>query len=104
MHILFKKMNQNFQLHYFNVLNVNARYTQALCTLIAQILMTVLQKMAFGKKAFSAVASLIRIHLVSMLDVFELPQTSKRHFSIKDHPPNPVIEMELELKWGGGNS
>ena len=70
--ILFKKMKQNFHLHYFYGENVNAIYTQVWCTLIAQLLLTVVQKIAQTKKAFSIVASLVRIHLISMLDVFEL--------------------------------
>jgi len=56
--IMFKKMKQNFQLHYFYGENVNAIYTQVWCTLIAQLLLTVIQKMAKVKKAFSVVASL----------------------------------------------
>jgi len=70
--ILFKKMKQNFQLHYFYGENENAIYTQVWCTLIAQLLLTVTQKIAQAKKAFSVVASLVRIHLISNLDVNEL--------------------------------
>ncbi|MCK4345904.1 MAG: IS4 family transposase, partial [Bacteroidales bacterium] len=70
--ILFKKMKQNFQLHYFYGENENAIRTQVWCTLIAQLLLTVIQKIAQTKKAFSVVASLVRIHLISMLDVSEL--------------------------------
>lgn len=95
--LLFKKMKQNFQLHYFYGENVNAIYTQVWCTLIAQLLMTVIQKMAMTKKAFSVVASLIRIHLISLLDVFELLRSTKRHFSKNEHPPNQVIQMVLQL-------
>lgn len=76
--ILFKKMKQNFQLHYFYGESENAIYTQVWCTLIAQLLLTVTQKIAQAKKAFSVVASLIRIHLISMLDVNELLRSTKR--------------------------
>ena len=93
--LLFKKMKQNFQLHFFYGENVNAIYTQVWCTLIAQLLLTVIQKMAMTKKAFSVVASLVRIHLISLLDVFELLRSTKRYFSIKDHPPNQVIQMKF---------
>jgi hypothetical protein len=61
--LLFKKMKQNFQLSYFYGENENAIRTQVWCTLIAQLLLTVLQKQAAVKKAFSTVATLIRIHL-----------------------------------------
>ena len=39
--LLFKKMKQNFQLHYFYGENVTAIRTQIWCTLIAQFLLTV---------------------------------------------------------------
>lgn len=78
--LLFKKMKQNFQLHYFYGENENAIHTQVWCTLIAQLLMTVIQKMAQTKKAFSVVASLVRIHLISLLDVFELLRSTKHEY------------------------
>ena len=94
--LLFKKMKQNFQLHYFYGENVNAIYTQVWCTLIAQLLLTVIQKMSQAKKAFSVVASLIRIHLISMLDVFELLRSTKRTYNRKIEPP-PLYQLRLEL-------
>lgn len=81
--IMFKKMKQNFQLHYFYGENVNAIYTQVWCTLIAQLLMTVVQKIALTKKAFSVVASLIRIHLISLLDVYQLLRNTSREYQKK---------------------
>jgi adenylate cyclase class IV len=93
--LLFKKMKQNFQLHFFYGENVNAIYTQVWCTLIAQLLLTVIQKMAMTKKAFSVVASLIRIHLISLLDVFELLSSTKRNYLVKDHPPNQVTQLKF---------
>ena len=78
--LLFKKMKQNFQLHFFYGESINAIYTQVWCTLIAQLLLTVVQKMSQVKKAFSVVAALVRIHLVSMLDVFELLRSTARGY------------------------
>jgi hypothetical protein len=95
--LLFKKMKQNFQLHYFYGENVNAILTQVWCTLIAQLLMTVIQKIAMTKKAFSVVAALVRIHLISLLDVFELLRSTKRNYLVKDHPPNKVLQLKLAL-------
>jgi len=68
-------------LHYFYGENENAIRTQVWCTLIAQLLLTVLQKIANTKKAFSTVATLIRIHLISMLDVTELLRGIKRNYA-----------------------
>lgn len=76
--LLFKKMKQNFQLHYFYGETENAIRTQVWCTLIAQLLLSVLQQKANVKKAFSTIATMVRIHLVSMLDVNELLQNTKR--------------------------
>lgn len=90
--LLFKKMKQNFQLHYFYGESENAIYTQVWCTLIAQLLLTVVQKMAQAKKAFSVVASLVRLHLISMLDVFELLRGTKRAYQ-GTGPPPPTGQM-----------
>ena len=94
--LLFKKMKQNFQLHYFYGENETAIRTQVWCTLIAQLILTVIQKMAQTKKAFSVVASLVRIHLISMLDVFELLRSTKRGFSKNLEPP-PDYQLKLEF-------
>lgn len=93
--ILFKKMKQNFQLHYFYGESENAIRTQVWCTLIAQLLMTVIQKMAQTKKAFSVVASLIRIHLISLLDVFELLRSTKREYIKKRGSPSSELQLKM---------
>jgi len=93
--ILFKKMKQNFQLHYFYGENENAIYTQVWCTLIAQLFLTVIQKIARAKKAFSVVASLVRIHLISNLDVNELLRSTKRRFKSKSIPPGLQLSFNL---------
>jgi len=78
--LLFKKMKQNFQLHYFYGENVNAIRTQVWCTLIAQLLLTVIRQKSKVKKAFSTVATMVRIHLVSMLEVIELLRNTNRKY------------------------
>jgi len=93
--LLFKKMKQNFQLHYFYGENENAIRTQIWCTLIAQLLMTVIQKMANTKKAFSIVATLVRIHLISMLDMVELLKSSAREY--KKNASDPPGQLKLNL-------
>ena len=94
--LLFKKMKQNFQLHYFYGENENAIYTQVWCTLIAQLLLTVTQKISQTKKAFSVVASLVRIHLISLLDVYELLRNKKRTYMTRGLGP-PLIQLSLNL-------
>ena len=96
--LLFKKMKQNFQLHYFYGENENAIRIQVWCTLIAQLLLTVVQKMAQTKKAFSVVASLIRVHLISMLDVYKMLRSTRRAYGSKSHgPPGFNLQMKLAL-------
>jgi hypothetical protein len=94
--ILFKKMKQNFQLHFFYGENENAIYTQVWCTLIAQLLLTVTQKIAQAKKAFSVVASLVRIHLISMLDVNELLRSTKRTIRSRAIPPGMQLSFNMQ--------
>jgi len=94
--LLFKKMKQNFQLHYFYGENVNAIYTQVWCTLIAQLLLTVIQKISQAKKAFSVVAALVRMHLVSMLDVYELLKSTVRGYNKKlELPPGGQLLLNF---------
>lgn len=93
--LLFKKMKQNFQLHYFYGENENAIRTQVWCTLIAQLLMTVIQKIAQTKKAFSVVASLIRIHLISMLDMVELLRCTSRAYKTEVGEPPGQLQLNL---------
>ena len=83
--LLFKKLKQNFQLHYFYGENETSIRTQIWCTLIAQLLMTLLQRQNAPKKAFSTVACTIRIHLISQLDLKELVKGEHRHYK-KDNP------------------
>ena len=96
--LLFKRMKQNFQLRYFYGESENAIRIQIWCTLIAQLLMTVLQKKAGTKKAFSVVATLVRIHLISMLDVYELLRATRREIKKKQNAP-PGTNAQLTLNW-----
>ena len=101
--ILFKKMKQNFQLHYFYGENENAIRTQVWCTLIAQLLLPVIQKIAQTKKAFSVVASLVRIHLISMLDVKELLRSTNRGYHKARGSPDGSLQLSMfGVKKGGG--
>jgi hypothetical protein len=96
--LLFKKMKQNFQLHYFYGETENAIRTQIWCTLIAQLLMTVIQKQAGTKKAFPVIATLVRIHLISLLDMYELLRATRRVIDKKKHSP-PQSQGQLSLNW-----
>jgi hypothetical protein len=79
--LLFKKMKQNFQLHCFYGESENAIRIQIWCTLIAQLLLTVLQRKTKTKKAFSTIACIVRQHLLSYLNLEELLKNSKRFYN-----------------------
>ena len=103
--LLFKKMKQNFQLHFFYGESENAILTQIWCTLIAQLLLTVLQRKTDTKKAFSTLASLVRQHLLSYLNIEEILKNSKRYYNkygkIIDYRYSlfPELDGGLVLKW-----
>jgi IS4 transposase len=67
--LTFKKLKQNFQLHFFYSETENGIKTQIWCTLIAHLLLNVVRVLSESKKAFSTIAALIRIHLISHLNL-----------------------------------
>lgn len=94
--LLFKKLKQNFQLHYFYSETENGIRTQIWCTLIAQLLLQVLRVKSESKKAFSTIAALLRIHLISYLDLFWMVQNSRRtYLKLKKKKKPPAIQTEL---------
>lgn len=94
--LLFKKLKQNFQLHYFYSETENGIKTQIWCTLIAQLLMQVLKVKSESKKAFSTIAALVRIHLISHVDVFWMVQNSRRTYQKrKKRNKSPCIQTAL---------
>lgn len=94
--LLFKKLKQNFQLHYFYSETENGIRTQIWCTLIAQLLLMVLRLKSESKKAFSTIAALVRIHLISHLDVFWMVVNSRRTYSKqKKRNKSPCFQTQL---------
>ena len=64
---LFKQLKQNFPLKYFLGDNENAIKIQIYCALIANLLMTVVQKNVKRKWAFSNLVSFCKIHLFNYI-------------------------------------
>lgn len=87
--LLFKKLKQNFQLHYFYSETENGIKTQIWCTLIAQLLLHVLKVASKSKKAFSTVAALIRIHLISNIDVLWMVTNYTRSYTKRKKKRKP---------------
>jgi Transposase DDE domain/Domain of unknown function (DUF4372) len=69
--LLFKQIKQNFPLKYFWGNSVNAIKMQVYAVLIAQLLMVVIRKKAETKKSFSNMITVIRLHLMSYVELFE---------------------------------
>lgn len=67
--ILFKRIKQNFPLKYFLGDNVNAIKIQIWCAFIADLIIKVIQAQLKRNWAFSNLRSLIRIHLMSYIDL-----------------------------------
>jgi hypothetical protein len=90
--LVFKKLKQNFQLHFFYSESENGIKTQVWATLIAYLLLTVLKQRSKSEKAFSTIAALIRIHLISHLDLFWLIKNGRRTYAknTKSRNKNPA--------------
>jgi Transposase DDE domain/Domain of unknown function (DUF4372) len=65
--LLFKQLKQNFPLKYFLGDNENAIKIQIYCALIANLLMTVIQKILKRSWAFSNLVSFCKIHLFNYI-------------------------------------
>lgn len=95
--LLFKKLKQNFQLHYFYSDTENGIKTQVWVTLIAHLLLSVLKVLTQSTKAFSTIAALIRMHLISHLDVFWIIENKKRVYIKKRKIRNKSPGFQLRL-------
>ena len=94
--LLFKKLKQNFQLHYFYSETENGIKTQVWCTLIAHLLLKVLSVKANTKKAFSTICAIVRIHLISLLELFWLIENTRRTYTQKKKlNKDPVLQTEM---------
>jgi hypothetical protein len=96
--LTFKKLKQNFQLHVFYSDTENGIKTQIWCTLIAHLLLHVISKISGSKKAFSTIAALIRIHLISHLALFWVVTEGRRAYIKRKNNKNKspaAIQMAL---------
>ena len=85
--LLFKQLKQNFPLKYFLGDNENAIKIQIYCTLIANLLMTVVQKKLKRSWAFSNLVSFVKIHLfnyIHLMNFLENPEKDWRKVILKE--------------------
>jgi hypothetical protein len=91
--ILFKRIKQNFPLKYFLGDNENAIKIQIWCAFIADLLIKIIQAQLKRKWAFSNLSSIIRLHLMSYISLFEFLNNPEKL---------PQIQMPSnQLKIGG---
>lgn len=94
--LTFKKLKQNFQLHFFYSETENGIKTQVWCTLIAHLLLNVIQAINKSKKAFSTIAALVRIHLISHLDLAWVVTDGRRAY-LKRHKSKNKSPCSVQL-------
>ena len=76
--ILFKRVKQNFPLKYFLGDNENAIKIQIWCAFIADLLIKLVQIQLKRKWAFSNLSSIIRLHLMSYIHLFDFLNNPER--------------------------
>lgn len=96
--LTFKKLKQNFQLRFFYSDTENGIKTQVWCTLIAHLLLQVIQAVNESGKAFSTIAALVRIHLISHLELAWVVTEGRRAYTkrAKSRNKSPT-EIQLSL-------
>jgi hypothetical protein len=89
--LLFKQIKQNFPLRYFWGENLNAIKSQIYAVLIAQLLMVVIRKKAETKKSFANMITVIRLHLMSYVDLLEFAKNTYAAWRKANSPPIEII-------------
>lgn len=88
---MFKRLKQNFPLKYFLGDSQNAIQIQIWVSLIAQLLMLVVQRKAQRSWAFSNMVGVIRYHLTSYIDLFSFLRDPDQSWSqLTTKPPNQL--------------
>lgn len=85
--VLYKRIKQNYPLKYFLGDNENAIKTQIWCALIVDLLMKYIHKQIRRKWAFSNLTSMIRLHLLSYIDLIRF----------LENPDNIIKEWEKTI-------
>lgn len=90
--LLFKQLKQNFPLKYFLGDNENAIKIQIWCTLIVNLLLTVVHKKIKRKWAFSNLASFCRLHLFNYIHLMKFLENPEKDW-LKEN------DVQLHLKF-----
>lgn len=92
---LFKQLKQNFPLKYFFGDNVNAIEIQIWVTMIANLLITLVQRSIKRPWAFSNIATTIRVILMSYIDIFSFFEDPEKDWllTIENREKEPQLEL-----------
>ena len=94
--LLFKQIKQNFPLKYFYGESANAIKIQIWVTLIANLLLMVMQKRLERTWSFSGLATMVRIALMYYVDFYSLfnnPEKDWENMVILDENPPPQLTL-----------
>ena len=91
---MFKRLKQNFPLKYFLGDNQNAIEIQIWCGLIIQLLMLVVQKRTKRRWAYSNMVSMIRLHLMSYINMFSFMENPTQKWDYLTNKP-PDIQLTM---------
>lgn len=86
--LLFKQIKQNFPLRYFWGESENAIKPQIYCALIARLLMVVIRKKAQTKKSFANMITVIRLHLMSYVELLPFIKDTYKAWRKSNAPPS----------------
>jgi hypothetical protein len=95
---LFKQIKQNFPLHFFYGESANAIKIQIWVTLIANLLLTIMQRSLHRRWSFSNLATTVRITLMYYVDFqsfFENPEKDWQKVLLDAAEPPPQLELEF---------
>lgn len=93
---LFKQLKQNFPLRYFYGESANAIKIQVWTTLIANMLLMIVQKRIKRSWSFSGLATMIRIMLMYYVNIYTFLENPERDWAkmlekSKESPPEPTL-------------
>ena len=94
--LLFKQIKQNFPLKYFYGESANAIKIQIWITLIANLLLMIMQKRLERPWSFSGLATMMRIALMYYVDFYSLfnnPEKDWENMVILDENPPPQLTL-----------
>jgi Transposase DDE domain/Domain of unknown function (DUF4372) len=84
--LFFKRIKQNFQLHYFLGDNENAIRIQLWCTLIADLLLRIIKDKVKRKWSMANLSGLVRLHLGTYINLYAFLSNPEKALNNYEHP------------------